>query len=827
MIPLVAFVLVIFVLSTLLSFVWLLDDDPVDPDNPFSEQKPFWEKVKDIRKPPKTLISPDTGNLPPNYLADHSGILDMRQLVRTLPFDNLDGGAWKQGWEVSPKSGPLQVVVVPHSHCDPGWIKTFDEYFRQQTTHILSTVVDALSQDERRTFIWAEISYLSWWWEEATEMEREKLKTLLRKGQFEIVTGGWVMPDEANSHIDALEMQMEEGHDWIREHLGEEHLPKYGWSIDPFGYSPTQAYLLQKLGFKGMLIQRVHYHIKKVLARAQALEFKWRQVWDPKGDHDILTHTMPFFSYDVPHTCGPDPSVCCQFDFGRRPVGIYQACPWHKNVELITDSNVADRAKLLIDQYRKKAALYQHNVVFIPLGDDFRYDNAREATNQFENHQKLHDYINRNMKGVSIRFGTLKDYFEAVEALNVDFPVLEGSFFTYSDVNEDYWSGYYTSRAFDKALDRQLERTLFVAKSLGGTRQELQGPRRALSLFQHHDGVTGTAKTNVVEDYAKRMFDAIHETQAFIRDRLKEKVIGWSSDYAACWQASRPRSWLENHCGDTSEVVVYNPLETEQYCGDVRVPGKAAVTAHLPCDPSPSNDSVIKFDPETGLMTSPIREEWKEWKVKEGGAYLFFPDKLVDFDMDRATVEQGGYLVSAPHWSRRVVQQRVATDYGTTALVIDFIYEIHVTMDNEEWFVRFHGDVNNKGVFHTDLNGLNFDTHYFRSDMPIQSQVYPMPLLASIEDANTRMTVLSEHSQGTASLEDGSIDVFLDRRLRQDDSRGLGQGVRDTAPTRTRMRVVIEHEGYKPDLEFQPTLLCQRMWDELQHPLEIFGRHVA
>mmetsp|Transcript_100173 Transcript_100173/g.287780 ORF Transcript_100173/g.287780 Transcript_100173/m.287780 type:complete len:162 (-) Transcript_100173:3-488(-) len=131
----------------------------------------------------------------------------------------------------------------------------------------------------------------------------------------------------------------------------------------------------------------------------------------------------------------------------------------------------------------------------------------------------------------------------------------------------------------------------------------------------------------------------------------------------------------------------------------------------------------------------------------------------------------------------------------------------------------------NEGIFHTDLNGYNFDTHHFRSDMPIQSQVFPMPTLASIEDSQQRLTILSEHAQGTASLEEGSIDVWLDRRLSQDDERGLGQGVLDNVPTRTRLRVVLETEGYQHNNpEFEISNFCKHMWKELNHPLEMFGR---
>ena len=87
----------------------------------------------------------------------------------------------------------MNIIVLPHSHNDPGWIMTFEEYFKQRTQGILNTIVNSLSEKVSRKFVWAEVSYLSLWWNEASEEMRRKMKRLiLETKQLEIVTGGWV-----------------------------------------------------------------------------------------------------------------------------------------------------------------------------------------------------------------------------------------------------------------------------------------------------------------------------------------------------------------------------------------------------------------------------------------------------------------------------------------------------------------------------------------------------------------------------------------------------------------------------------------------------------
>lgn len=63
------------------------------------------------------------------------------------------------------------------------------------------------------------------------------------------------------------------------------------------------------------------------------------------------------------------------------------------------------------------ASLFPHNVILVPLGDDFRYNVIDEWDQQYTNYVKMINYINdhKDIYKSEIKFGTPLDYFKVTK----------------------------------------------------------------------------------------------------------------------------------------------------------------------------------------------------------------------------------------------------------------------------------------------------------------------------------------------------------------------------------------------------------------------------
>ena len=112
------------------------------------------------------------------------------------------------------------IIVMTNSiYLNLGWIKTYEEYYKTQTRHILDNAVKKLTEHPKMKFVWAEISFLALWWNEQPADVRVKFKKLLENKQVEIIAGGWVMNDEANTFYYAMIEQFMLGHEWCNKYL--------------------------------------------------------------------------------------------------------------------------------------------------------------------------------------------------------------------------------------------------------------------------------------------------------------------------------------------------------------------------------------------------------------------------------------------------------------------------------------------------------------------------------------------------------------------------------------------------------------------------------
>uniref|UniRef100_A0A1I7X6F2 Alpha-mann_mid domain-containing protein n=1 Tax=Heterorhabditis bacteriophora TaxID=37862 RepID=A0A1I7X6F2_HETBA len=122
------------------------------------------------------------------------------------------------------------------------------------------------------------------------------------------------------------------------------------------------------------------------------------------------------------------------------------------------------------------------------------------------------------------------------------------------------WYSQYLIRAAD-LLSAQVQRTVKNSKSVNMS-TKLEAARRSLSLFQHHDAITGTSKRHVMDNYSQLLHNATLLSKEVIEDSMaslvEEKVH--LIEYPQIYTETSTKIPLSVKDGRTVSIQVYNSL---------------------------------------------------------------------------------------------------------------------------------------------------------------------------------------------------------------------------------------------------------------------------
>ena len=176
----------------------------------------------------------------------------------------------------------LRVHIVPHSHDDAGWLKTYDQYYyglRQDiqqagVQYILDGVVQQLAAAPDRRFAFAEVGFFARWWAQQDGGTRALVRRLVHERRLEFVNGGYVQHDEAAAHFVGQLDQTTRGHRFLAREFNV--TPTVGWQVDPFGHSSAQAGIFgAALGFDALFFGRADYQDMARRKARRQLEVVW------------------------------------------------------------------------------------------------------------------------------------------------------------------------------------------------------------------------------------------------------------------------------------------------------------------------------------------------------------------------------------------------------------------------------------------------------------------------------------------------------------------------------------------------------------------------
>eukprot|EP00945_MAST-04E_sp_MAST-4E-sp1_P007088 g7088.t1 len=474
---------------------------------------------------------------------------------------------WIYNTKGGPVEGKVNVHLVPHTHDDTGWQVTVDQYFFQGVYYVIDTVVSQLQKDPNRKFMYVEVGFFARWWDQQPEYKKNITRGLVDRGQLEFINGGWCMHDEASPYYVEMIDQTTRGHQFLKKNFGDTAIPRGTWQIDPFGHSNTEAWLLgAESGFESLFWGRTDY--QDFAARKNKSRLEW--IWEGSQS---LGQSAALFAGELYGGGGggygtwigyDDPSNQVQDDPRRHDY----------NVDQLVDQFVQDALS--------QAAHTQSDHQMWACGSDFQYQNA---DHWYHNLDKLIHYVNQNGT-VNAFYSTPTLYVDQKKKSNMKWEQRYDDIFPLADDAHNYWSGYFTSRPALKRQVRTASNFLNAARQLevvsGVTAKDVDTPtvrpspqvgtswtdslEGTIGVATHHDGMSGTERQDVADDYAQRISESHGEVEVGVAMSL-QKLMGTDArfDHCNCNSEGGQNCLNITVCSTTTgvdqfSVAAWNPL---------------------------------------------------------------------------------------------------------------------------------------------------------------------------------------------------------------------------------------------------------------------------
>uniref|UniRef100_A0A674B778 Lysosomal alpha-mannosidase n=1 Tax=Salmo trutta TaxID=8032 RepID=A0A674B778_SALTR len=629
------------------------------------------------------------------------------------------------------KPGMLNVHLVPHTHDDVGWLKTVDQYFygdRNDIQHagvqyILDSVVDQLLKNPDRRFIYVETAFFYRWWKQQTDDMQNTVKQLVNEGRLEFVNGGWCMSDEATTHYSAVIDQMTMGLRFLNDTFGHCGRPRVAWHIDPFGHAREHASMFAQMGYDGFFFGRLDYQDRNRRMVAKEQEMLWR------ASESLTPPMADLFTGILPNGYNPPEGFCWDQSCDDPPI---------RDDPDLEDYNVDDVVTRFLHIAHGQALVYKTNHIIMTMGSDFQYENANLW---YKNLDKLIRYVNQkqsNSSEVNVLYSTPSCYLQELHRANLTWPLKGDDFFPYADSAHDFWTGYFTSRPALKRYERISNSYLQTCNQL----EVLGGPISRKGPFGAGDSETLSKCLVLV---AVRLCFNVH-TSVLVSNTLSS-LSG----------SPAPRVYCEHlnisvcHLTETSKkfsVNVYNPL-ARPVSWPVRLPVNGTAYSISDAKGKAVDSQVVPVSQATAAVRRGRGYAVNELLFQVQAPPLGYSTYSVSLLQNGPPSPQSSPLPRAP----KTIQNKF----------------LRVTFDPETGLLS---SLSNLETQQTVKLSQNF---YCLRD------IMTYTVCVCVQDDQDQLTVVTDRSQGGGSIQDGSLEIMLHRRLLYDDVRGVGEPLNETS----------------------------------------------